>query len=475
MNTRLLAAGCVAAVSVALVSGQSSQVARQSKPASNPTVQSQAKPQVPDVATQRALIDQYCVTCHNAKLKTANLLLDQLDLAHLSANAEVGEKVVRKLRAGMMPPINMKRPDPATMESLIKWMETELDRGAVQHLPAPGLHRLNRTEYANAIRDVLGLEVDPTKFLPSDDSTRGFDNIAGALTMSPALMEAYLSASGKISRLAIGDVSAPRQEVFEAPADTAQNHYIEGLPFGTRGGMLMKYEFPADGEYTFKVKGVTGYFQAVLGQIKGEQLEVTVDGERVRVFDWDREISNTTGNGRATPRIPVKAGLHTVGVTFLATNDVPGTELNKPFQRTMNTPGTIPGFQFYPHVGQVTIEGPYGAAGSTDTPSRRKIFVCRPATDREEGTCARTIISTLVKHAFRRPATPAALEVLMEFYLTGRNDGGNFDQGIQAALQRILADPEFVYRGEAEPAAIAAGKAYRVNDLALASRLSFFL
>ena len=475
MNTRLLVAGCIAAVSVALVCGQSSQVARQSKPASNPTAQSEAKPQAPDVATQRALIDQYCVTCHNAKLKTANLLLDQLDLAHLSANAEIGEKVVRKLRAGMMPPINMKRPDPATMESLIKWMETELDHGAVQHLPAPGLHRLNRTEYANAIRDVLGLEVDPTKFLPSDDSTRGFDNIAGALTMSPALMEAYLSASGKISRLAIGDVSAPKQEVFEAPADTAQNHYIEGLPFGTRGGMLMKYEFPADGEYTFKVKGVTGYFQAVLGQIKGEQLEVTVDGERVKVFDWDREISTTTGNGRATQRIPIKAGLHTVGVTFLATNDVPGTELNKPFQRTMNTPGTIPGFQFYPHVGQVTIEGPYGAAGSTDTPSRRKIFVCRPATDREEGTCARTIISTLVKHAFRRPATPADLEVLMEFYLTGRNDGGNFDQGIQAALQRILADPEFVYRGEAEPAAIAAGKAYRVSDLALASRLSFFL
>jgi cytochrome c5 len=475
VNTRLLVAGCVAAVSVALVSGQSSQVARQSKPASNPTVQSQEKPQAPDVATQRALIDQYCVTCHNAKLKTANLLLDQLDLAHLSANAEVGEKVVRKLRAGMMPPINMKRPDPATMESLIKWMETELDRGAVQHLPAPGLHRLNRTEYANAIRDVLGLEVDPTKFLPSDDSTRGFDNIAGALTMSPALMDAYLSAAGKISRLAIGDVSAPRQEVFEAPADTAQNHYIEGLPFGTRGGMLMKYEFPADGEYTFKVKGITGYFQAVLGQIKGEQLEVTVDGERVKVFDWDREISNTTGNGRATQRIPITAGLHTVGVTFLATNDVPGTELNKPFQRTMNTPGTIPGFQFYPHVGQVTIEGPYGAAGSTDTPSRRKIFVCRPATAREEGTCARTIISTLVKHAFRRPATPADLEVLMEFYLTGRNDGGNFDQGIQAALQRILADPEFVYRGEAEPAAIAAGKSYRVSDVALASRLSFFL
>src|SRR5262249_23000470 len=234
------------------------------------------------------------------------------------------------------------------------------------------------------------------------------------------LMEAYLSAAGKISRLAIGDVAAPTQAVFEAPPDTAQNHYIEGLPFGTRGGMLIRYEFPADGEYTFRVKGVTGYFQAVLGQIKGEQLEVTVDGERVKLFDWDREIANTTGIGRATPRIPIRAGLHTVGVTFLATNDVPGSELNRPFQRTMNTPGTIPGFQFYPHVGQVTIEGPHGADGSIDTPSRRKIFVCRPNTAQEEGPCARTIISTLVKHAFRRPVTPADLELLNDFYLTGR-------------------------------------------------------
>src|SRR5262249_30863674 len=242
----LLAAGCVAVMSVALVSAQSGQTTRQPTPASSPTTGTQAKPQVPasntkvtaataDVTTQRALIDQYCVTCHNSKAKTANLLLDQLDLAHLPANAEIAEKVVRKLRAGLMPPTNMRRPDPAAMEALIQWMENELDRNAVTHLPAPGLHRLNRTEYANAIRDVLGLEMDPAKFLPSDDSTRGFDNIAGALTMSPALMEAYLSAAGKISRLAIGDISAPRQEVFEAPADTAQNHHIEGLPFGTRG------------------------------------------------------------------------------------------------------------------------------------------------------------------------------------------------------------------------------------------------
>src|SRR6195256_2463608 len=219
---------------------------------------------------------------------------------------------------------------------------------------------------------------------------------------------------------------------------------------------------------------MTGYFQAVLGGVKGEQLEVTVDGERVRLFDWDKEIANTTGNGRATQRIKVKAGLHVVGVTFLAPNDLPGTEMKKPFQRTMNTPGSIPGFLFYPHVGQVWIEGPYNAKGATDTAARRKIFVCRPATPREDDACARRIVTTLAKHAFRRPATAADVKALMEFYQEGRNGNGSFDDGIEAALQRVLADPEFVARGEHEPAG-AAGKAYRVNDLALASRLSFFL
>jgi mono/diheme cytochrome c family protein len=428
-----------------------------------------------DVAPQRALVDRYCVVCHNAKLKTANLLLDGLDLARLGDHAEIGEKVVRKLRAGLMPPTGMPRPDPATLESLIGWMENALDRSAVPHLPPPGLHRLNRTEYANAIRDLLALEVDATKFLPPDDSTRGFDNIAGALTMSPALMEAYLSAAGKISRLAIGTVAAPTQAVFDVPPDTAQNHYIEGLPFGTRGGMLIKYNFPGDGEYSFRAKGVTGYFQRVLGQVAGEQLEVTIDGERVWLFDWDRDILNTTGLGKATPRIPVTAGMHTVGVTFLATNDVPGTELNKPFQRTMNTPGEISGFLFYPHVGQVTIEGPYETRGAADTASRRRIFVCTPAGPGGEDSCARTIVSTLAKHAFRRPATAADLTSLMAFYEAGRSEGGTFDAGIEGALQRILADPEFIYRGEREPATPAAGESYPISDLALASRLSFFL
>src|SRR5580658_2505015 len=427
VNKRLLKIGfiiaCAAPIAVVPAAGQS---------ASTPETKAVAHTQT-DATTERAVVDKYCAVCHNAKLKTANLLLDQLDLAHLGAHAEIGEKVVRKLRAGMMPPSGMPQPDPATREALVSFLEKELDHSATPYLPPPGLHRLNRTEYTNAVRDVLGLEVDASKFLPPDDSTHGFDNIAGALTLSPALMEAYLSAAGKISRLAIGDVSAPTQAVFEVPSDTAQNYHIEGLPFGTRGGILIKYQFPADGEYTFKVKGVTGYFQAVLGGVRGERLEVTVDGARVKLFDWDKEISTTTGMGRSTQRVPVNAGLHTVGVTFLATNDVPGSELNRPFQRTMNTPGSIPGFLFYPHVGQVWIEGPYNAAGASGTLSREKIFVCRPAKTGDETECARSILSTLVKHAYRRPATSADLTALMQFYQAGRADGGKFDDGIEAA------------------------------------------
>jgi mono/diheme cytochrome c family protein len=440
-----------------------------------PTAVAAQGPATATGATPRALVDKYCVTCHNARSRTGGLALDELDLARLGDHAEIGEQVVRKLRAGLMPPTGMPRPEAASLESLIRWMENELDRAAVPHLPAPGLHRLNRTEYANAIRDLLALEVDATKFLPADDSTRGFDNIAGALTMSPALLEAYVSAAGKISRLAIGNVTAPTQNVFDVPADTAQNHHIEGLPFGTRGGILIKHPFPADGEYALNVKGVTGYFQAVLGGITGERLIVTIDGKQVHEFDWDREIANTTGRGRWTPHIPVAAGLHTVGVTFLATNDVPASELNKPFERTMNTPGSIPGFLFYPHVGQVTIEGPFDAAGAADTASRRAIFVCRPEAPREEEACAQNIVSTLAKRAFRRPVTTADVSGLMAFYRMGRGDGGSFDDGVEAAVQRMLVDPEFIYRGEREPAALVAGSSYRVTDLELASRLSFFL
>jgi hypothetical protein len=403
------------------------------------------------------------------------LTLDDLDLSKIGDHAEVWEKVVRKVRAGLMPPTNARRPDPATLNGLVTWLENELDRGAETHLPAPGLHRLNRSEYTNAIRDLLGLEVDATAFLPPDDSSHGFDNMAGTLTLSPALMEAYLSAAGKISRLAMGSETAARQVVFDVPPDTAQNHRIEGLPFGTRGGMLIRYEFPANGEYSFTVKGVTGYFTRVLGQITREKLELTIDGERVYLFDWDSEIGNTEGEGGSSPKIPIKAGLHTVGVAFLATNDLPGTELNKPFERTMNSPGEIPGFMFYPHVGQVFINGPFNGVAASDTPSRRKIFTCHPESAQQETACARQIISTLVKRAFRRPVRESDLETLMNFYLSGRNEAKSFDAGIQAAVQRILVDPEFLYRSELEPPGAAANSVYRISQGELASRLSFFL
>ena len=385
-------------------------------------------------------------------MKTANLLLDQLDLAHLGDHADIGEKVVRKLRAGHDAADRRAaaRPGHARVADPLAWRASSI-AAPRSHLPPPGLHRLNRTEYANAIRDLLALEVDATKFLPPDDSTRGFDNIAGALTMSPALMEAYLSAAGKISRLAIGDVIAPSQAVFDVPPDTAQNHHIEGLPFGTRGGMLIKYQFPADGEYTFKVKGVTGYFQAVLGGVKGEQLEVTIDGERVKLFDWDKEIANTTGNGRSTPRIPVKAGLHTVGVTFLATNDLPGTRAEPAVPADDEHAGLdsrVPLLSARrPGVDRRAVrrEGrdrhARAAARSSCAARRRRARGRRlRAHDRHR---------TLAKHAFRRPATAADVEDADgSSTRQARSEGGSFDDGIEAALQRVLADPEFIYRGE---------------------------
>jgi cytochrome c551/c552 len=434
---------------------------------------------VTSASAERALLDQYCVVCHNQRLKTAGLMLDKLDLAQVGENAQTWERVVRKIRAGMMPPAGMRRPNPATYEAMTAWLENELDRNAVPNLPPPGLHRLNRTEYANVIRDLLAIEIDPAKFLPADDSTRGFDNVAGALSLSPALLEGYTSAAGKISRIAIGDVTAPTETVYRVPEDTSQDYHIEGLPFGTRGGMLVKHEFPADGEYGFKVfpinKGLMDNNQA-FGEIRGEKLELLVDGERVKLYDWDREVARGAAihAGTMEVRVPVKAGLHTVGVTFLATNYAPGNDLDEHFSRSTIETGGLPGFTFYPHVGKINLKGPYNAMGAGDSPSRRKIFSCHPADASQEAVCAKQIVSTLGRRAFRRPVTNQDTEVLMGFYQQGRNRG-DFYRGIEMALRRILADPEFVFRREAEPANLKPGEKYRISDLELASRLSFFL
>jgi len=428
-----------------------------------------------DIEKNQQIISSICMDCHNPLDQVGDLNLEDHPLQNVVSDAETWEKVIAKLRAGLMPPTGGPTLEGADRAEFVAWLEDQIDSHAEMHLPAPGLHRLNRTEYTNAIRDLLALNIDATKFLPSDDSSHGFDNMAGTLTTSPALMEAYLSAAGKISRLAIGTEVAPTLAVFDAPHDTSQNVHIEGLPFGTRGGMLIEHEFPADGDYVFTVKGMTGYFTAVLGNVKGEQLEVTVDGERVYQYDWDSEIGNQEGNGGRTPEIPIQAGFHRIGVTFIATSDLPDTGLNKSFVRTMNSPGSISGYTFYPHVGQVFIEGPFNGQRASSTQSRDKIFECYPESEAAEAPCAREIISTLLTKAFRRPVTDADIGDIMAFFADGRAEGGNFDYGIEAAIQRILADPEFIYRAEIEPEGLGPGEAYRISDLELASRLSFFL
>ena len=322
------------------------------------------------------MLDKYCVGCHNTRLKTGGLALDQLDLSRLADHADVAEKVALKLRAGMMPPLRSPRPDKATLDGLITWMENELDRHAVANLTAPGIHRLNRAEYQNVIRDLLGIKIDAAKFLPSDNSTSGFDNIAGALTASPALMEAYLSAAGKISRLAMASNTAPTFVEFNVPDDATQNYHVKGLPFGTRGGILIEHEFPADGDYEFKIvpifEGNMGQANDPFGQILGERLAVTIDGKQVHLFDWDKQMVGAPRSGVPTPPIPVTAGLHKVGVTFLATNYAPDSNINRVFERATIETGGIPGYLFFPHVGKVKIEGPFNAGTASRPPSRRR-------------------------------------------------------------------------------------------------------
>jgi len=432
------------------------------------------------VSSQQALLNKYCVGCHNQKQKVSGLALDKLDLSRIGENREIWEKVVHKIRSGMQPPSGKPRPDAATLEAFVVWLENELDREAPLRLPAPGLHRVNRVEYTNLIWDLLGLEIDAAKFLPPDDSTRGFDNMAAALGLSPALLEAYLSAAGKISRLAIGDVKTPTQTLYRVREDVTQNYHVEGLPFGTRGGILIRHEFPSDGEYTIKVvpvnRGLMGGAQA-FGEVKGERLEVLMDGERLGLFDWDKQVAPTRGGGlpgTVDVRFTAKAGLHSVGVTFLATNYAPLLDLNNPFERSTIETGGLPGFTFFPHVGSVRIDGPFKASGATDTASRRKIFICRPARPVDEDACANKIIGALAARAFRQPVQPEDLRDLTSLYHTARNEAG-FDHGIEMALQGILAHPKFIYRFEREPENIAADELYRLSDVELASRLSFFL
>ena len=474
MKIRLLAGLCTAAIPLFLLVFDSSTHAQAQTPAPAAPVQTST--------TERTLLNQYCVVCHSEKAKKAGqpsglaITLDGLDTGNVEHDAENWERAVRMLRSGMMPPAGMPRPKPEVFDSMIVYLENELDKHAVANVPPPGLHRLNRTEYKNAVRDVLALDIDPGKYLPSDDSTRGFDNIAGALSLSPALLEGYTSAAGKISRLAIGDVTAPSQTPYRVPEDTSQDYHIEGMPFGTRGGILVHHDFPADGEYSIKItpisKGNMGD-TSPFGEINGEKLEFLIDGQRIKLFDWDKERARE--DGTFDTKFETTAGPHTVVVTFLATNYAPGNDLDQHFLRETIETGGLPGYKFFPHVGKIRIDGPNNAKGAGNTPSRSKIFVCHPTTPVSETGCAKQVVATLARHAFRRPVTDRDTEMLMGFYQLGRNNGGSFDHGVEMALRRILVDPEFYFRKEPEPPTAKPGQPYRITDLALASRLSFFI
>ena len=425
---------------------------------------------------ERALLDQYCVVCHSDKLKTANLSLQGLDLTTVGDHPELWEKVVRKLRAGVMPPPGMRRPPLPEYEGLRDWLETEIDRKAAAQAN-PGsivLHRLNRTEYANVIRDLLDLEIDDTTLLPPDDSARGFDNIAGSLTISPTLLESYMTAATRVARMAIGYWKTPTEAAYIAPGDTSQNQHIEGLPFGTRGGMLVHHSFPADGEYKFSIQNFgLGKF------IPGEQLELLIDGERVHLFNYvgvglTQGMSGDDKDGALQITLPIRAGTHTVGATFLATNYRPGLDLIRQYERKSLENNSIPQIEYYPAIGLMRIQGPFHPTRPEDSRSIRKVFSCRPSNPGQEESCAKEILTTLTRRAYRRPTTPGDLERVMSFYQEGRRDA-SFEDGIELALRRILASPQFLVRAEKEPANLTVGQTYRISDLELASRLSFFL
>jgi hypothetical protein len=431
----------------------------------------------PPSAAERAVLDKYCVGCHNERTKTAGLLLDKMDLTRVDDNREAWEKVVRRLRSGLMPPLGMPRPDPAAHEALTAAIENELDRTAAAkpHLVAPGLHRVNRTEYRNAIRELLALEIDPSVYLPPDDPSFGFDNVASGGGISPALVQGYITAASKISRLALGYELTPSVRRYTVPDDYSQEGHVDGLPFGTRGGMLIRHYFPADGEYVISWAPVRQNTGALYGiGRKGEQLEVLVDGERIRLFNLDTDVPANTNADKNEVRVAVKAGMRSVGLAFLATGFTPHSDINKHYQRSVVDNSNIEGFQFYPQLSWAQISGPENASRPTDTPSRNRIFRCRPQSEREEQACAADILRTLAAQAYRRPVNDEDLESLLSYYDAGRK-AGDFETGIERGLQFILGHPEFVFRTEAEPANLRAGEAYRISDLELASRLSYFL
>ena len=433
-------------------------------------------------AGHRQLLDRYCVACHDDRLRTGGLSLEGLDLADVAAEAAVWEKVVAKLRAGAMPPRPRPRPDRAAYDGFRAWLETELDRAAAAD-PRPGrteaLHRLSRTEYRNVVRDLLGLDVDVSGLLPADDTSYGFDNVAGVLGVSPTLMERYLAAARKISRLAVASpVPSPIAETFRIPSDQGQDGHVAGLPFGTRGGMVVDFNFPEDAEYVISAVPDGPLY------VEPHELEITLDGERLEVFTVGRALEPGERRGQYAEadarevRVRVGAGPHRVGAAFLRKTAAEQERTRKLYRRPFTGEGSGGDSRYQPYLDRVTITGPFesrGARPAVDTPSRARIFVCEPGDGAASAAaCAAEIMANLARRAFRRPVTAEDVDRLLAFYEQGAA-GGGFDAGIELALRRLLVSPEFLFRIVEDPPGLPPGAAYALSDLEMASRLSFFL
>jgi len=430
------------------------------------------------------VLDRYCVGCHNDRARTAGLSLQAADLSRVAANAEVWEKVIRKVASGAMPPAGLPRPDAASAAGVVAFLSNTLDRAAAAR-PDPGrplLHRLNRAEYGNAIRDLLALEVDAATLLPPDDASHGFDNVADTLNVSPVLLERYLAAAGKISALAVGDPDTPVDgATYLSRPDSHQLDHVEGLPDGTRGGLRIVRTFPLDGEYEISARLYRTNGGFIRGLVYPHEVEFSIDGERVFLetvgtrADYEAILANPASansiDDRLKARVRVKAGPRVIGVTFLDRTSAVNPILLRPL-RGAGDPVDADGV---PRIDSVLVSGPYNPTGPGDTPSRARIFTCTPTAARDEAACARTIVSTIARRAFRRPVTDTELSGLLTFYTMGRERRGTFEGGIQLALRRILADPAFIFRTEHDPDNVAPGAPYRLSDLELASRLAFFL
>jgi cytochrome c553 len=432
---------------------------------------------------QNSLVATNCATCHDDEAKTGGLTLEHFDAGTIDQHADTAEKMIRKLRAGMMPPPTVKdRPDSATLNAFAASLEARIDRAAALH-PNPGrrsFQRLNRAEYGRAIHDLLDIDVDVNAFLPADTVSHGFDNIADVQSFSPTLMQGYLSAASKIASVALGDRTAsPTEATYKVPRTESQMHHVEGTPWGTRGGVSVMHTFPADGDYTFRIMLHSVPTGQLFGStVRGEQIEVAVNGERVALIPINYRMSEQDPNGMnlVTPRVHVNAGPQHVTAAFIQHFDGPVDDLLAPQDYTLADTqiGDGYGVTTLPHLRDFSITGPFKVTGVSDTPSRRKIFACRPTTASEEAPCAMTILKRLTSQAYREPASSGDVEPLMKFYNQGRKDG-DFESGIRLALQAVLASPRFLFRLEEAPATLRAGQTYRISDLDLASRLSFFI